>query len=75
MGLNIKVRVISSSLSLFCAGCENAGEKQRKCADAELVESVRFSFSVESLGLLLYNNDPSQVSLLTTASSKDARFV
>ncbi|KAI4872968.1 hypothetical protein NFI96_023652 [Prochilodus magdalenae] len=41
---------------------ENVVEKQpeSKAQDAELVESVKFSFNVESLGLILYNNDPTQ---------------
>ncbi|XP_056317504.1 intermembrane lipid transfer protein VPS13C isoform X2 [Danio aesculapii] len=33
---------------------------ESKLKETELLESVRFSFNVESLGLTLYNNDPSQ---------------
>ncbi|XP_036442421.1 vacuolar protein sorting-associated protein 13C isoform X5 [Colossoma macropomum] len=44
-------------------GSENIIEKQPespKSQDAKLVESVKFSFNVESLGLVLYNIDPTQ---------------
>ncbi|XP_035388992.1 vacuolar protein sorting-associated protein 13C isoform X4 [Electrophorus electricus] len=41
---------------------EHGVEKQpeSKSTEAELVESVKFSFNVESLGLVLYSNDPTQ---------------
>ncbi|XP_021333517.2 intermembrane lipid transfer protein VPS13C isoform X4 [Danio rerio] len=43
-------------------GSEILEEKlsESKLKETELLESVRFSFNVESLGLTLYNNDPSQ---------------
>lgn len=50
-------------LGLFCTGSEIVVEKlvESKPKEAELLESVKFSFNVESLGLTLYNNDPTQV--------------
>ncbi|XP_026802973.3 intermembrane lipid transfer protein VPS13C isoform X2 [Pangasianodon hypophthalmus] len=35
-------------------------QPESKSAENELVETVNFSFNVESLGLVLYNNDPTQ---------------
>ncbi|TRY56689.1 hypothetical protein DNTS_012966 [Danionella cerebrum] len=44
-------------------GSEIPVEKQSesKLKESELLESIKFSFNVESLGLTLYNNDPAQV--------------
>ncbi|XP_042615951.1 vacuolar protein sorting-associated protein 13C-like isoform X8 [Cyprinus carpio] len=36
---------------------------ESKLSDTELLESVKFSFNVESLGLTLYSNDPAQPSV------------
>uniref|UniRef100_A0A671MWF0 Vacuolar protein sorting-associated protein 13C-like n=1 Tax=Sinocyclocheilus anshuiensis TaxID=1608454 RepID=A0A671MWF0_9TELE len=36
---------------------------ESKLRDTELLESVKFSFNVESLGLTLYSNDPAQPSV------------
>lgn len=48
---------------MFCTGSEIVVEKlvESKPKETELLESVKFSFNVESLGLTLYNNDPKQV--------------
>ncbi|XP_060797783.1 intermembrane lipid transfer protein VPS13C isoform X2 [Neoarius graeffei] len=35
-------------------------QPESKSAENELVETVKFNFNVESLGLVLYNNDPTQ---------------
>ncbi|XP_056600170.1 intermembrane lipid transfer protein VPS13C isoform X4 [Triplophysa dalaica] len=45
-------------------GSEIVVEKlvESKSKETELLESVKFSFNVESLGLTLYNNDPKQPS-------------
>ncbi|XP_049329631.1 intermembrane lipid transfer protein VPS13C isoform X3 [Astyanax mexicanus] len=52
----------------FTGGVSESGvEKQEQeegggvGGEVELVESVRFSFTVDSLGLVLYNNDPTQL--------------
>ncbi|XP_076880007.1 intermembrane lipid transfer protein VPS13C isoform X2 [Brachyhypopomus gauderio] len=41
---------------------EHGVEKQpeSKSTESELVETVKFTFNVESLGLVLYNNDPTE---------------
>lgn len=53
-------------LDLFCTGSEIVVEKllESKPKEAELLESVKFNFNVDSLGLMLYNNDPTQVSIV-----------
>lgn len=59
-------------LDLFvsCVGSEILVEKlsESKLSDTELLESVKFSFNVESLGLTLYSNDPAQVCMELTDS-------
>jgi len=50
-------------MGLFCVGSEILVEKlsENKLKETEILESVKFSFNVESLGLMLYSNDPVQV--------------
>ncbi|XP_017333077.2 intermembrane lipid transfer protein VPS13C isoform X1 [Ictalurus punctatus] len=36
------------------------GQPESKSEEYELMETVKFNFNVESLGLVLYNNDPTQ---------------
>lgn len=59
------VLTLDELCGLFCTGSEIVVEKlvESKAKEAELLESVKFSFNVESLGLTLYNNDPTQVSI------------
>ncbi len=45
-------------LCVFCVGSELS---EGKLGETELLESIKFSFNVESLGLTLYSNDPAQV--------------
>lgn len=51
---------------MFCVGSEILVEKQpeSKLTETELLETVKFSFNVESLGLTLYSNDPIQVCII-----------
>lgn len=55
-------------MALFCVGSEILVEKlsENKLKETELLESVKFSFNVESLGLTLYSNDPVQVCIKPT---------
>lgn len=57
-------------LCVFCVGNEILVEKlsEGKLGETELLESVKFSFNVESLGLILYSNDPVQVCMESTDS-------
>lgn len=56
-------------LCVFCVGTEIVEKlSESKLRDTELLESVKFSFNVESLGLTLYSNDPAQVCMEPTDS-------
>lgn len=50
-------------LCVLCEGSEILVEKlsESQLKETELLESVKFSFNVESLGLTLYSNNPAQV--------------
>lgn len=53
-------------MALFCVGSEILVEKLSENKQTELLETVKFRFNVESLGLMLYSNDPVQVCIKPT---------
>lgn len=62
---------------VFCVGSEILVEKlpESKLMETELLETVKFSFNVESLGLTLYSNDPIQVGIIKPTNGEHWCFL